>query len=279
MKKLLIFVLFFISAGTVYAEGGLTPGCTDPTASNYNANAQSDNGSCIGGQENANVQQIQANNAQRSTSQPSSGSGFVALAPIPGLTDTGALSAARSTNLASFFNNLYKFAIGMAAVLAVIQIIWGGIEIATNKDNVSKIIDSKGRILQAILGLVLVLSPVLVFSIINPAILNLSINLKPLDTRSVAPAQNVPAPARNTGRQVTGSSNVMNETITACSTRSCDGEIRNCMRNSNVRNASDYSIVCTYTDGSIAPNSPSGDVGCPISNQVLSLKCITFSSE
>ncbi|MBI4065958.1 hypothetical protein HY412_02085 [Candidatus Kaiserbacteria bacterium] len=113
--------------------------------------------------------------------------GFVALAPIPGLTKD---IVANTEGLAAFFNNLYKFAIGIAAALAVIQIIWGGIEIAVNKDNVSKIIDSKGRILQAVLGLVLVLSPVLVFSIINPSILNLSINLRELDTRT-APAPTV----------------------------------------------------------------------------------------
>ncbi len=109
--------------------------------------------------------------------------GFVPLASIPGLTDIQPTVG----GLATFFNNLYKFAIGFAAILAVIMIIWGGIEIATNKDNVSKIIDSKGRILQAVLGLVLVLSPVLVFSIINPSILNLSINLPELDTKSGVP--------------------------------------------------------------------------------------------
>ena len=136
--------------------------------------------------------------------------GFVALAPIPGLTDTSALSVARSTNLASFFNNLYKFAIGMAAVLAVIQIIWGGIEIATNKDNVSKIIDSKGRILQAVLGLVLVLSPVLVFSIINPRILNLSINLPELDTTSgTATEAGGGAGAQTTTTNASGCTNVI----------------------------------------------------------------------
>jgi Type IV secretion system pilin len=107
--------------------------------------------------------------------------GFVPLAPIPGLTEG---VVANQTGLANFFNNLYKYLIGLAATLAVIMIIWGGIEIAINKDNVSKITDSKGKIYNAVFGLVLVLSPVLVFSIINPAILNLSINLPPLDTKS-----------------------------------------------------------------------------------------------
>lgn len=106
--------------------------------------------------------------------------GFVPLAPIPGLTDI----QYAPNGLAAFFNNLYKFAIGMAAVLAVIMIIWGGLEYSTQDSSISKKSDGKQRIYQAIFGLVLVLSPVLVFSIINPSILNLSLNLQPLDTKS-----------------------------------------------------------------------------------------------
>lgn len=115
-------------------------------------------------------------------------SGFTALAPIPGLTDPSSTSVVNQGSFANFFNNLYKYLIGLAAVLAVIMIIWGGLEIST-KDSVSKQSDGKARIYNAIFGLVLVLSPVLVFSIINPSILNLSINLPKLDTtsRTVSP--------------------------------------------------------------------------------------------
>jgi hypothetical protein len=102
--------------------------------------------------------------------------GFVPLAAIPGLTEH---TAATTSGLANFLNNLYKYLIGIAAVLTVIEIIWGGLEIST-KDSVSSHQDGKNRIQQAILGLVLVLSPVLVFSIINPAILNLSLSLPPI---------------------------------------------------------------------------------------------------
>ena len=110
-------------------------------------------------------------------------SGFIPLAPITGLTSvTDQNSAANSANLAVFFNNLYKFLIGLAAVLAVIEIIWGGLEIST-KDSVSKQSDGKERITQAIFGLILVLSPVLVFSIINKDILKLSLNLAPLNLK------------------------------------------------------------------------------------------------
>lgn len=110
-------------------------------------------------------------------------SDFTALAPIPGLTQG---VTADSSSLPAFFNNLYKYAIGLAAVLAVIMIIWGGLEIST-QDSVSKQGAGRERITQAIIGLVLVLSPVLVFSIINPNILNLSLGLKQLDTVAGTP--------------------------------------------------------------------------------------------
>lgn len=107
--------------------------------------------------------------------------GFVPLAEIPGLTSREVTSVVNADSLALFFNNLYKYAIGFAAALAVIEIIWGGLEIST-KDSVSKNKDGKDRIQNAVFGLVLVLAPALVFSIINPAILNLSLNLPPLQT-------------------------------------------------------------------------------------------------
>ncbi len=117
--------------------------------------------------------------------------GFTALAPIPGLTDQSATSVVNSTGFANFFNNLYKYCIGLAAALAVIEIIWGGLEIST-QDSISQQSKGRERITQAILGLVLVLSPVLVFSIINPSILNLSIGIKPLNTISGATIQVTP---------------------------------------------------------------------------------------
>lgn len=127
--------------------------------------------------------------------------GFVPLAPITGLTDTNALSVVNSNGLASFFNNLYKFAIGIAAALAVIQIIWAGLDIAIfHKDAVGAITDDKGKIYNAVFGLVLVLSPVLVFSIINPSILNLSLNLPELKTASGSPT----GPGGGTGAPVAG---------------------------------------------------------------------------
>lgn len=111
--------------------------------------------------------------------------GFVPIAGqgVPGLTDSATANSADT--LATFFNNLYKYLVGMAAILAIIEIIRGGLEIAT-KDSVSKQADGKEHITQAIYGLLLILSPVLVFYIINPTILNLSVALPNLDTANTS---------------------------------------------------------------------------------------------
>ncbi len=139
-------------------------------------------------------------------------SGFTALAPIPGLTDQSATSVMNATTLANFFNNLYKYLIGLAAILAVIEIIWGGLEIST-KDSVSKQSDGRERITQAIFGLVLVLSPVLVFSIINPNILNLSLNLPVLNTTNavsnITSSSGTPTIDSQTQCSVTGTAGVL----------------------------------------------------------------------
>lgn len=103
--------------------------------------------------------------------------GFVPLAGIPNLTSG---VTATQTGLQSFLRNLYFYLIGLAAIIAVFQIVRGGIMIAMNKDSISNQLSGKGHITQALLGLVLILAPALVFSIINPAILNLSVSLPPL---------------------------------------------------------------------------------------------------
>lgn len=96
--------------------------------------------------------------------------GFVPLTNVPFLTDTG-----NSFDLSQFLNNLYRLAIGVAAVLAVLQIMRAGI-MYMGGDSVTEKKEAKNLIGLSIAGLVLVLSPVVVFSIINPEILSLKIN-------------------------------------------------------------------------------------------------------
>src|SRR3989344_7257590 len=60
---------------------------------------------------------------------------FVPLAPIPGLTEG---VAATESGIAGFLNNLYLFAIGAAVMLAVIMIIWGGLEYSMSESITKK---------------------------------------------------------------------------------------------------------------------------------------------
>lgn len=97
--------------------------------------------------------------------------GFVPLTNIPGIAQAG-----NSATLPDFLNNLYKLCIGAAGILAVIQIIRAGI-IYMGGDSITEKKEAKSIITLAISGLVLVLSPVIVFSIINPKILDLQIGV------------------------------------------------------------------------------------------------------
>ncbi|MEO6536427.1 MAG: hypothetical protein ABIT47_01935 [Candidatus Paceibacterota bacterium] len=109
--------------------------------------------------------------------------GFIPLNPIPGIIDAG-----NSPNLPAFFNGLYKICIGAAATIAVLQIMRAGFLFMVNKGSVSGNEHAKSIITNSIIGLVLVLSPAIVFGIINPKILNLNLDvsvLKPADLKKV----------------------------------------------------------------------------------------------
>lgn len=98
---------------------------------------------------------------------------FVPLTNIPGLLETGR-TVVGPEGLSSFLNSIYRICIGAAAVIAVLQIMRAGI-MYMGGDSVTEKKDAKNLIALSIGGLILVLSPVIVFSIINPRILDLEI--------------------------------------------------------------------------------------------------------
>jgi hypothetical protein len=100
--------------------------------------------------------------------QDSSG-GFVPLTNIPALYQTG-----NAFDLSQFLNTLYRICIGAAAVIAVLQIMRAGI-MYMGGDSVTEKKEAKNLIGLSIAGLILVLSPVIVFSLVNPEILSLKI--------------------------------------------------------------------------------------------------------
>jgi hypothetical protein len=79
-----------------------------------------------------------------------------------------------AARLPDFLNSIYRICIGAAAVLAVLQIMRAGI-MYMGGDSVTEKKEARNLIAMSIGGLVLVLSPVVVFSVINPEILSLKI--------------------------------------------------------------------------------------------------------
>ena len=82
--------------------------------------------------------------------------------------------AGNATTLPDFLNSIYKICIGLAAVLAVLQLTRAGI-MYMGGDSVTEKKQAKDLITQSLLGLLLVLSPTIIFSVINPKILDLKI--------------------------------------------------------------------------------------------------------
>jgi hypothetical protein len=108
--------------------------------------------------------------AQTTTSSTAGNTAFVSLTQFPQIQ---ALS--ESSNFATFINTFYKILIGVGSALAVIMIMIAGVQFMTSRGSVTSNEKAKSRIQNAIFGLILLLSPVIVFTIINPSILKLNL--------------------------------------------------------------------------------------------------------
>jgi hypothetical protein len=114
---------------------------------------------------------------------------FIPLTSIPGIQE-----AVASDSLAILLNNLYKLCIGLAAVIAVLKIIQGGVTYMLG-DSVTEKKEAKHHIAMAVLGLVFILSPYLVFSVIDPRILKLDVDVSGLKPPAVTPQAAAPGPS------------------------------------------------------------------------------------
>lgn len=101
---------------------------------------------------------------------------YVPLENVPGLTIN------EPVGLSSYLAAIYKIGIILAAVLAVLMIVIGGIQYMLAGGNPGKLGDAKDTIWQAILGLLLVLGSWLILSTINPDLLNMEIGGTTLTT-------------------------------------------------------------------------------------------------
>lgn len=95
---------------------------------------------------------------------------YIALEPdvFDGFTGT-----AGTNDLGQFLSEAFQFGLAIAAALAVIMIVWGGVEIMLSETPFGKT-DGKKKIWEAIWGLALALVCWLILYTINPAILDWS---------------------------------------------------------------------------------------------------------
>jgi hypothetical protein len=138
----------------------------------------------------------------------STANNFIPLTSIPGVNAIANLPA--TAGLPAFFNQLYKICIGVCGALALFQIIRAGILYMSAGDNTEKVSQARQLISTSILGLVIVLSPVIVFSIINPSVLSLSVNFKSIAPTPTTGTAGAVTPASNPTQ--TGLGNVTNGT-------------------------------------------------------------------
>ena len=110
---------------------------------------------------------------------------FIPLTGIPGLQELRA--AGNGDTLSDFFNALYKICIGAAATIAVFNIMYAGFRGMLNEGSVLEKGKIRDRIKNSLLGLLLVLSPAIVFGVIDPRILNLEIDFSRLKPTNVDP--------------------------------------------------------------------------------------------
>lgn len=94
------------------------------------------------------------------------------IVPIPGVSPDGVNAP---TNPASYIKGVYQWGIGLAALLAMAQLVIGGFQYILAAGNVSSKESANERMRSAVLGLIILLSIVLILTTINPSLNNIKL--------------------------------------------------------------------------------------------------------
>lgn len=135
---------------------------------------------------------------------------YVPLTGIKGITQESGAPIAGQGDLSSFFQNIFNLLIGVAGILAVIMLSWGGIEymasdVITNKEEARK------KMVGASLGLLLVLFSVAILYSINPDILSLRVLIPGIATESSGSNQTSTGDSRIERYNIAGDTASQNE--------------------------------------------------------------------
>ncbi|MDB4991945.1 MAG: hypothetical protein JWL75_190 [Parcubacteria group bacterium] len=236
--------------------------------SNYDANTAKD---CLAADGKTNTKCVVATatcNVPAATTPAAGNQEGVATAPFTALTQLPQIdSATTAKTLPLFLNQLYKICIGAGAALAVIMIMIGGVQIMTSQGSVTSNEKAKSHIQNAILGLILILAPTIVFSIINPDILKLNIDVSGLQQlKSFDSGLVVGAPGQFTGADTALWEHVNGNRTTdlAACTASKGALTYGCKKKDGTTRAVSAADTCTSDEDSYSVCKPS-DSAAPMS--------------
>mgnify|MGYP001564452941 CR=1 FL=1 len=108
---------------------------------------------------------------------------YTLLEPLPCIpgTSTGKDCGTTPTiSIDSYIGYVFKFSIALAVFLAVLMIIWGGIQYMTSEAPFLKI-EGKNKIGGALLGLLLTFASYLILATIDPRLVEINTNVPPID--------------------------------------------------------------------------------------------------
>jgi hypothetical protein len=80
--------------------------------------------------------------------------GYILLAPLPGLETTAELNAGEDGAVANYFSIIYKIGVSLVLVIAVVMLVYGGIEYMTS-DSIGGKGNGREIVSKAIIGIVL----------------------------------------------------------------------------------------------------------------------------
>lgn len=202
-----------------------------------------------------------AASSQEQPAQSGTTDGGYTFVPLTGL--PGVQSVSQSNSISNFLNSLYRICIGLAAVLAVIQITRAGI-VYMLQDSVTEKKDAKHLIQMSLFGLLLVLSPTIVFGIIDPRILSLDINAEGLKFKAAAPI--------GTNTQTGNENNLPTAEDAAISAESCGGQPLTQTEAACIRNFTPP-VVTEHPDGSLTKTGPELQ-DCLPGRSLMEIQCI-----
>ncbi|MFZ2593856.1 MAG: hypothetical protein WAX38_03740 [Minisyncoccia bacterium] len=83
-------------------------------------------------------------------------------------------------SIGPFLNAIFKMSISIGGVVAVSQFVYGGLVYMMSESGAVQMGESKGRMTNAVLGLLMLLSTYIIFQQINPDMLKLSVEPVPI---------------------------------------------------------------------------------------------------